>query len=1306
MEVIGTVAAIPGLVDLAKTTIGLVHDVCRNRKVLSQATAGLEAQLQALTDVLELIVIRHSTLLSSGQRTKLTPLIQQIVEQLEALNRYLSSARSESRLHRIKVAVKRPQLTIKDDVQNLAASIDVLKLYLLECSLTLNEESVAAARSAKKSELRGFLSPDEHDFIRAKLDGTLDWMLLHPTAALWLTKPASTSPETSLPSRLLIIHGPKGFGKSVLAAWISDHIRITGMQCAFFAFFYGSDKQKKCKSMFATLLWQILNFDGISHETLDQIHDIVLSSNDLSIPTLIRAMEHAMSAITSIFYLVIDGVDESDEDWEEAEGPFHTLESWLNRFPNLRILLSGRRSVLRGILGSYPNSSIELLEEATKGDIHKFIAYKIQESVVLKEMPESLKDHIRQTLEQKSTGMFLWVELVFKELRYCYSPTAIRDCLQDLPRDLEAEYARLFSRLMYRHSDSKRPTPQINAAHTLLALIMGALESLTVDDLRYAYAASCGRGSMWREDLITADAVLDLIGDFVSCTDHQKVRFCHSSLEDLLFLPQEHWTGSLEVIKFFRLEYSKCHELMAKACFEYMTNFDFGHPLTDNSYHQLINQPFLLYATKNGLSHKFSDDSKKNGVSSSQLESIKAYVAGTHFGGLLEFVAIASIENDGFIEGYINSVVSDPELDISEILTVIEQRITAESQTRLSLFGPDHPVTQAWAQIQNAVTTSLNINGRQTSSYALKSQFKDQSVIKDSRSTILNLLQSIGEDNEDDEVPLRLVSQPNSSRSHGVRGWGNANLNTIGAINSAMNSHAQQIIASHPLGMVLQLWVDPRTAFAEVAQKFVAGLPIPIHIAYAATMVHDEGLKTALLDSARRRTEGQKTLYRAWALLESSIIMNAYYDKDVRATYCREAHDILMRLEENPLTRRMVYINISLLIPALTLVWDATEVPKFIDDLCNRIAHPRVEVGRHRQRRHFYSFIYRTSKWTEFEISLLGQIASQLLYRDHFKDAERVYSKVVTCAKAHYGPDGLKTRHLLVHYIECLIQNSKLAEAEGYLAEWLSLGLPKESMRSSPHIFYLGALMACKLGRFDQGSRVLDQLLNVMDPSEGETWIDTTWEEMRLVIQARVLLLEALGKDPSLDPSHNGRERLLRRCLKQLDETPPSEIRELWLDDAVWKCCVVSDQVFGADHNMTWRLEDYLPYSVCGEKYDGCGICRDSAIFGIVHEVEITVHDESRNQTSEETNQEPVWIKKKVFYLIWLRRRSQRARTTRRYVNDHIAIQLLDWSRPMSYVRSGCYELPRSPRHTVEAFDTEIMLQFVRAIGLSRNATD
>lgn len=1023
----------------------------------------------------------------------------------------------------------------------------------------------------------------------------------------------------------------------MLAAWISDHIRITGMQCAFFPFFHGSDKQKKCKSMFATLLWQIL--DGVSYETLEQVHSIVFSSGNLSIRTLVRALEHAMSTLTSIFYLVIDGVDESDDDWDETGGPFHTLKSWLTRFPKLRILLSGRCSVLQSILRSYPESGVELSDEVTKGDICKFITYKIQESAVLKSMPDSLKDHIRQTLEEKSNGMFLWVELVFKELRHCYTPNSIRNCLQDLPRELEAEYARLFLRLIDRlHGDPRRPTYQISVARTLLALIMGALESFTVDDLRHAYAASCCRGSMWREDLIPADAVLDLIGDFVAFDSSQKARFCHSSLEDLLFLPQEHWTGSLEKIKFFRLQYSECHELMAKACFEYITNFDFGYPLTDGSYYKLINEPFLLYTTKSGLSHMFYHDNKESDVSRSQIQSIKAYIASPHFGGLVEFVAIASLEDDGFVENYINNITF--ELDWAEVASAVERRIIAESQTRLSLFGSGHPVTQTWAQIQNAIITSLNVNGLGTLSHGLRSQLQDQNAIKDSKFAVSNSIRLIDAGNE---VSLQLASALSSSRSRVVRGKENANPKVTEAFSSAMNSHARQILASHPLGKVLALWADPRAAFVEVAQRFVESLPIPIHIAYAITMVKDERLREALLVSARRRTEGKKTFCRAWILAVSGAVDN--YEGDARIIYQSEAHDILRQLEDNPITRRMFIINIAGLIETLDALERVAEMPKLINDMWSRITNSGLNVGRHRRRRHFYSVIYMTDEWKDFEIRLLGEIAGRLHSWRLFEDAERVYGKVVCSAKAHYGHDDPETQHFLLHHIECLIRNSKFSKVEDYPIDRLRPELPKESIRSSGQWYYRRTLVTCKLVKLSQGPQVL---LNDVEPREGKTRSDKTLEE--IVIQERVIRLETTAEHGSLNPTQQN-EQLMQRCLKLLAKTTVASINGVWLNDAVWKCCVLADQVFEREYDLAVsnkggfpgdesKKEDgvwseSLPTGECKQGDERCLECPIGGTSSGWQKMENAVQNRAENGENKSENEKH----KKINYGIWYKDR-------------------------------------------------------------------
>lgn len=63
------------------------------------------------------------------------------------------------------------------------------------------------------------------------------------------------------------------------------------------------------------------------------------------------------------------------------------------------------------------NNIVELSEDVTRDDISKFISHKIEKSPNLAFMTDELGLQARKMLLEGSTGMFLWVELVFKELR-------------------------------------------------------------------------------------------------------------------------------------------------------------------------------------------------------------------------------------------------------------------------------------------------------------------------------------------------------------------------------------------------------------------------------------------------------------------------------------------------------------------------------------------------------------------------------------------------------------------------------------------------------------------------------------------------------------------------------------------------------------------------------------------------------------------------------------------------------------------------------------------------------------------------
>lgn len=478
--------------------------------------------------------------------------------------------------------------------------------------------------------MRDALNPVEQNFIPLKLDTTLQWLPLHPAIVRLLQDTGSSDQATAPPmTRLLAAHGPKGCGKSVLAASLTQHIRTTGALCAFFSFYHGIERQRQAASMLTNIAWQILHFEDLPDDVLLRIYDSIICASNITTTLLLGIIHDVISVIKKPIYLIIDGIDESAEDWNDTEGPMKTIREWLKNHQRLHILLVGRISALHVVLSLLSSENIvELSEDVTRDDVFKFIAHKLEESPNLASMPSELKLQVQHTLQEKSTGMFLWVELVFKELRKCYSVAAVQDCLRDLPRDLDDEYSRLFMRLMIRlHASPGKPSSQTKAARTLLAFVVGSIELLSVDELRYAYAAFCAKGPEWADHVLSAEAVLDFLGDLVVCTG-EYVHFNHSSVEEFLVRPVDEWPHDKKEIDFFRLGRLECQQLIGSACLEYLTVIDFGYPLAEDSYCILSDKPFLTYAVKHSLLHWAHLQLAEPQVRAEHVAKVKGFIQG------------------------------------------------------------------------------------------------------------------------------------------------------------------------------------------------------------------------------------------------------------------------------------------------------------------------------------------------------------------------------------------------------------------------------------------------------------------------------------------------------------------------------------------------------------------------------------------------------------------------------------------------------------------------------------------------------
>ncbi|KAH7128976.1 hypothetical protein EDB81DRAFT_764127 [Dactylonectria macrodidyma] len=220
----------------------------------------------------------------------------------------------------------------------------------------------------------------------------------------------------------------------------------------------------------------------------------------------------------SDIYCVLDGIDESADDWNEIKsGPLDGLIALLQSIPRMRLLLIGRQSSLRMALRRWP-LRIELTRDLVQDDLNRFISFELDNCPSITD--DAIRNNVRIELESKSTVMFLWIKLIFQELRASFSLSEVTSTLSRLPNELDREYCRLFSALMGRLGGrSNNPSVRTTRARRLLSLIVGASRPLTIEELRLAYASASPSTSpepCYQENLISEEGIIDGCEDFIT----------------------------------------------------------------------------------------------------------------------------------------------------------------------------------------------------------------------------------------------------------------------------------------------------------------------------------------------------------------------------------------------------------------------------------------------------------------------------------------------------------------------------------------------------------------------------------------------------------------------------------------------------------------------------------------------------------------------------------------------------------------------------------------------------------------------
>ena len=554
------------------------------------------------------------------------------------------------------------------------------------------------------------------DFVPAKTKGTLGWLASHPLVKTWMTGGANIS-------RGLCIYGVKGCGKSVLAASFHDELASShGCLSALYHFWGQSESQTKCTGMVSTLLWQLMK--KLSEPDFATVARHILVNAPVSMSHLLSAVEMTAERLgdKTTVYLIIDGVDESTDEWSRPDsGGFSIVSRLLANCPNIRILALGREPSLRRLLDDFPG--IEITPELIQADMNQFIASELAQlkSVIVS---DDLRTEVHQTLTERAGVVFLWAKLVLAELSRCGSVAEIQDTLDHLPHTLDEEYYRAFFQLAKRLGGVARPgtgarSPHLRRVRAIFSLIVAAAEPLELDELRHAHAISVATDPRqgWEDHLLSREGIIAACGDFISVSSSSsssnpcRVHLSHSSVEEFLTRPAAEWETQHD-IEYFRLSVSETNREMARACLDYLRFSQWGYPLADNSLMSLSQaQPFLSYSHKYAVYHFLQVDSSDRSL----IKTLDDFISSRGFCMWIEYGFLQAI-SDSRAMGYILSLVQLPEHyealregtdDHQSLFDRLTKRFSDELTYRRLSYGASDIRTTSWDLVQTLVAGLL-----------------------------------------------------------------------------------------------------------------------------------------------------------------------------------------------------------------------------------------------------------------------------------------------------------------------------------------------------------------------------------------------------------------------------------------------------------------------------------------------------------------------------------------------------------------------------------------------------------------------
>ncbi|KAL1605803.1 hypothetical protein SLS59_003607 [Nothophoma quercina] len=453
---------------------------------------------------------------------------------------------------------------------------------------------------------------------------TCKWLLKSPQYLDWLD--ASKLCEHH---GFLWIKGKAGAGKSTLMKFATINARKTMKGCNVLSFFFnarGDDIEKSTIGTYRSLLLQLLKGIPASQsifDSLDLSTSTMGANQQWSLERLKALLEQAIRSLEqSPVVCFIDALDEcAEEQVREMIRFFEDIgDIAVSKDIRFKVCFSSRH---------YPHISLrsnglELVLEGQEGHAQDITNYIETE---LKIGKSKIAQRVRSELQEKASGVFMWVVLVVGILNKDFDRGqmhALRRRLQEIPGDLHE----LFHDILTRDSQ--------NTDELVLCIqwVLFARRPLSPGELYHALLSSSDPEAVaeWDPNEITEkDINRFLLNSSKGLTEatvskESKIQFIHESVRD--FLLKENGLSKIWP-KFVNNFQGQSHERLKQCCLDYIgttvaCSSKVSQDLSEASSQQAAdlrnkatqNHPFLEYAVQNVLYH--ADTAEGGGISQAE----------------------------------------------------------------------------------------------------------------------------------------------------------------------------------------------------------------------------------------------------------------------------------------------------------------------------------------------------------------------------------------------------------------------------------------------------------------------------------------------------------------------------------------------------------------------------------------------------------------------------------------------------------------------------------------------------------------